>query len=374
MKIVGLYYIAAALLFFVFDEHQVAVAQPQPDRARRDRVYGILVTLASIAFVSGLLYLVRAVPGESRLLHFVLPGVLLVAFLTAAEWRDAPAEPWTRRVRRLSGLVGPFALGLAVPLAVFLYPYVASDSVGALLQGVFIEPTKRLHFAVGPPLPLRTLPMALPWLLVLVPLSSSATTTRARWEQLPKQVPVVAFTLILALVAAAAVRGGKPYVAVWMSVCYVAPCTVIAGLLLLSHQTGPLRPRKVVSEQVWLLLCMTAMCSLIQVPYAKWRYILYFAPLAILALLAVVATRPSGPGPRPAIVAGFFLAYAVAAVNPGHVTVLGDYLSPETWPRVLLAIPRGGLKVTAIGAARYERVVHSAALAQQSRRVHVRGA
>ncbi len=143
VKIVGLYYIAAALLFFAFDEHLTAVAQPRPDVAQHDRGYAVLVTLASVVFVLGLLYLVRAVPGESRLLHFVLPGALLVALLTAREWREPAREPWTRRVRRLSALVGPFAVGLALPIAVFLYPYVTSGSAELFVRGALIEPAKR---------------------------------------------------------------------------------------------------------------------------------------------------------------------------------------------------------------------------------------
>ncbi len=85
VKIVGLYYIAAALLFFAFDEHETATAQARTDFARRDRVYALLMTDASLLFILCLVYLVRAVPGPSSLVHFVLPGALLVALLSAAE-------------------------------------------------------------------------------------------------------------------------------------------------------------------------------------------------------------------------------------------------------------------------------------------------
>ncbi len=358
VKIVGLYYIAAALLFFVFDEHQVAVAQPQPDRARRDRVYGILVTLASIAFVSGLLYLVRAVPGESRLLHFVLPGVLLVAFLTAAEWRDAPAEPWTRRVRRLSGLVGPFALGLAVPLAVFLYPYIVSGSVSALAHGVLIQPAKRLHFAVLAPPSLRTLLAATPWLLVLVPPSTVDAGTADMPARRGDRLVLVGYALVLAILILAAARGGRPYIGVWLTVYYVVLCTVVAGCLLLARRAQHAQIPDLRREQLWLLLCMTAMCSLVQVPFVNPLYIPYFAPIAILTLLAIVIARPSGPGLRPAIVGAFFFVFGVVCVNPGRVTLWdGVLLPPEAWPRVRLAIPHTGLRSGALTADQYERTV-----------------
>ncbi len=358
VKIVGLYYIAAALLFFVFDEHLTAVAQPRPDVAHRDRGYAVLVTLASVVFVLGLLYLVRAVPGESRFLHFVLPGALLVALLTAREWRDAPAEPWTRRVRRLSALVGPFALGLAVPIAVFLYPYVVSGSVSALVHGVLIEPAKRLHFAVLAPPSLRTLLAATLWLLVLVPPSIADAGTADMPARRGDRLVLVGYVLILAILILAAAHGGRPYVGVWLTVYYVAPCTVFAGCLLLTRRAQHAQIPDVRREQLWLLLCMTAMCSLVQVPYAGPDYILYFAPIAILALSAIVGTRPAGAGPRPAIVGAFFFVFGVACVNPGRVTLWdGAFLPPEAWPRVRLAIPHTGLRSGAITADGYERVV-----------------
>ncbi len=358
VKIVGLYYIAAALLFFVFDEHQVAVAQPQPDRARRDRVYAVLVTLASVVFVLGLFYLVRAVPGESRLLHFVLPGALLVALLTIREWRDAPAEPWTRRVLRLSALVGPFALGVALPIAVFLYPYIVSGSVSALVHGVLIQPAKRLHFAVLTPPSLRTLLAATLWLLVLVPPSTADAVTADIPARRGDRLVLVGYAVVLAILILAAARGGRPYIGVWLTVYYVAPCTVFAGCLLLTRRAEHGQIPDLRRGQLWLLLCMTAMCSLVQIPYAGPDYILYFAPIAILALSAIVVARPAGAGPRPVIVGAFFFVFGVACVNPGRVTLWdGVLLPPEAWPRVRLAIPHTGLRSGALTADGYERMV-----------------
>jgi hypothetical protein len=91
-------------------------------------------------------------------------------------------------------------------------------------------------------------------------------------------------------------------------------------------------------------------------PYANWLYVLFFAPLAILALLAIVTTRPSGPGPRTALVAAFFLVYGVIALNPGQVTVIGTRLPDDEAPRTVLNIPRTGLRTSAAEAAEYERL------------------
>jgi hypothetical protein len=113
-------------------------------------------------------------------------------------------------------------------------------------------------------------------------------------------------------------------------------------------------PRR--QSQLWLLLCMTALCSLIQVPYAGTQYILYFAPIAILTLLALVSTRPAGVGARAAIVAGFFLFYGVASVDPGHAGASG-MLPARRWASVPLPVARTGLMSSPVLADTYTRVV-----------------
>ncbi len=168
---------------------------------------------------------------------------------------------------------------------------------------------------------------------------------------------LVAYVIVLAVIAADAFHDGRPYLGLWTTISYVAPCTVLGGCLLVIARASPSQMGVVRREQLWLLLCMTAMCSLVQVPYATWGYILYFAPIPILALLAIVMTRPAGPGMRCAVAAGFFLMYGLAVVNPNQAAMVNQYWTPEARAGVPLAIPRTGVKATVRGAARYERTV-----------------
>jgi hypothetical protein len=358
VKIVGLYYIAAALFFFAFDEHSSAVAGERVGGTGGRWGYPLLVTVLGVFFVAALVHLVRAVPRESKYLHFVVPGAAIAALLSATEWRDPVGLPLVARVRRLARLVGPFVLGVALPTALFLVPYVASGSVGALVHGVFVEPAKRFQYALVPPASLWTLPAALPWLVVLVPPPSGAAAPDGAAQRRGDRLVLAAYVVVLALLVATSVHGGRPYIGVWLTVCYVAPSAVLAGCVLLISRAGRERIPAVRREQLWLLVCMTAMCSLIQIPQAGWGYILYFAPIAILTLLALLAVRPSGSGTRPAVVAGFFLVFGIAAVNPAHIALWeGAYLPPEVWPSVPLAIPRTGLKSIPIVADGYQRIV-----------------
>jgi hypothetical protein len=353
VKIVGLYYIGAALLFLAFFEHQAAISAPPVNAERRDRTFALLVTFGSVLFVLGLLWSVRAVPGQSKLLQFVLPGALLAMTLSVSEWREPGHDPALVRLRRVAVLLAPFLLGAAIPVVIFVVPYATSGSIDALIRGVLIQPIKRLDFTAVPPAPLRTVGAALAWLLVFVP------PPRGMNGQHRESRGIIAvYIALLVSLAALAVHGGRPYVAVWLVVCYVVPSVVLAGCILLLMQR-PLQedagPRR---GQLWLLLCMTALCSLVQVPYAGPLYILYFAPIAILAVLATVATRSARLGPRAAIAAGFFLVYGLTAVAPGHVSVWdGRLRAADTWPTVPLRLPRTGLTSSPIFAERYERVV-----------------
>ncbi len=156
-----------------------------------------------------------------------MPGAVIAGVLAAGEWRDPLGDSLWIRIRRLSALVLPFAAGVVIPIAIFVIPYAASGAVGALFRGVFIAPMRRYGSAVLPPASLGTFGMALPWLLVLIPPQTrgrlsqchcgwSPRVSRARWRSR----------------SIAAARGGVAYVVVWLMICYVAPCTVLAGSIL----------------------------------------------------------------------------------------------------------------------------------------------
>ena len=353
VKIVGLFYIAGALLYFVFDERQRA-AMVQREPAPRRNGYAMLLTAGAAAFTIALIGLVRSIPRESRLLHFVLPGAVVAGVLAGDEWRDPLSDALWIRLRRVGALVIPFGIGIAIPIAIFVIPYAATGALGALARGVFIAPMRRYGFAVVPPATLGTFGMALPWLLVLLP-----RQTGGRLSQVPARVIAWGLAAALGLLLVAAARGGVPYVVVWLMICYLAPCTVLGGSLLAWRWGPPPDPKTAVQRaQLWLLLCMTATCSLVQVPVASWGYILYFAPIAILALLGIVTMRPAGPGVRPPLVAAFFAVFGVVAVNPNHIALWkGTVLPSDQWAAVSLPIPRTGLTVSAGDARTYAQVV-----------------
>jgi hypothetical protein len=351
VKIVGLYYIAGALLFFVWHEYREAHGRAPAAGASPNRWYACFVAAALALFVFMLVKLVAGLPSHSRLLHFVLPGTLLAAFLVEMEWRRPPGVSSIARFRYLAALVGFFLLGVALPIALFLVPYVAAHAVGDLVRGVFVAPTRRSLYAAELPIPLKTIWAAALWVVVFVPswrgVARRGALARSAWM-------VLAVAAAVALVVTT--HGGPVYAGLWLAIRYLAPATVLAGgFLLWRSNRAPLDPPRR-QEQIWLLVCMTALCSLVQVPYAGSYYILYFAPIAILALLAVVTSREGAAGPRPAIAAAFFLAFGVMRVNPGHISVVGRYAPQSAWPTVELPIARTGLWSSPIESLRYAQV------------------
>ena len=99
-------------------------------------------------------------------------------------------------------------------------------------------------------------------------------------------------------------------------------------------------------------------CSilLVEFPFAAPIYLLYTIPFAMLALTAVVRTAGRTPVALQLVVAGFLLVFGLVRVTPGAVESFGSRFVP-TDETVRLKLERGGLRVRAADAARYEALI-----------------
>jgi hypothetical protein len=105
-----------------------------------------------------------------------------------------------------------------------------------------------------------------------------------------------------------------------------------------------------------LLLSVTALCSLVQFPFAIPIYFCYVAPLVALTVVALLCyLRPVAPA-IPVSLLVFYIAFAVVRINPSSLYGMGvkyqNYL--RTAP---LALERGGLHVPDFQAAEYRELV-----------------
>jgi hypothetical protein len=333
IKIVGLFYVAAVLIFLVYRERTLVDSTPgRPSRpGRRWGAYPVAIGAGLTGFVVLLVWLVRGQLAVPEIVHFVLPGAALAAFVT---WECASAEQRGReRWGALVRLVTPFAVGVAIPVALFVVPYLRAGAAAELWGGVFITPVRRLDFAASG-LPeaatlLGALPVAL--LLGLVPL-----------PRVPARRVVLA-VLLVALIAFFILSRH----AVWYTIRPLVPLTVIAGVWSLVRHREVLSPLR--RQQVLLVLSVTALWSLVQFPFARPIYFFYVAPVAAIAVLAVLKARPSHPNDLPLLLPGAVLAlYLLFAVVNTH---------PSREPSVPLTLARGGLVVGARDAARYDSLV-----------------
>jgi hypothetical protein len=221
-----------------------------------------------------------------------------------------------------------FCTGIAIPVGIFLVPYIASGSIHALIQGALIAPGQRLAFAMAPPESLRTLWAVIPWVVALVP-----------WGR-PGRATVVVVGVVLAALLVAAAQGGAAYAAVWTSIRHVAPVLVIAGAIAVARGLRS-------SGEFWVVLCMTALTGLVQFPYAGSDYVSYFAAFPILCTFGLVG------GALPALVGAFFLGFAVFCTNPHKFRINGERIPDDQMPSQRL----DGLIVGATEARQYQSII-----------------
>lgn len=311
MKVVGLYYVAGVLLFLVFHVHEKSRATKVGTETGIG--YAAFVSVCLLAFVVAIAALVSKQLLPGTLLHFLVPPMFVAALLAQNEWKE-PAGASRERFIELMRLVGIFLGGVAIPVGLFLVPYVLSGSAGAFVYGVFVLPTKRFAFAASNAPQPSTLGAMIPLALLLY----------CAWRLKSRTPPwiVVALALVLALLCFVTAQNRMLYREVWYSVRSLIPVLVALGVAVLSRRRAADESSPLLRERVFLLLSVTAVCSLVQFPFSVPNYFLYVAPLAILTAIALASYfRPMAHG-IPAVLLGFYLVFAVTRNNAVPLSAL----------------------------------------------------
>jgi hypothetical protein len=329
IKITGLYFIGAALLVFVFLEQDASRVESRP----RLGVYAWLIVAASVLFAAAVAVLVRS-QGIDAVVAYVVPNAAVAGLLIWRELADGHAGG-SVRVRRYLGLALPFLLGVAVPVAAFVAPYVWSGAVGALVNGVFVVPTRRLTVWWAPPFPTITTLAAVP---VAAMLGLFSRSPRVRWLIGVAAVVVLVATGALLPYADAASRTPLAIMSrvVRDALHGLVPVLTVVGAVVLARGRG--------SAAVLVVVSVLATGGLVMFPYAQDVYFHFVMPLIVLAAVALAQ-----PGWGSAAVGVVFLGYAVAQHSLG---IMGPAAR-----MVRLDIPRGGPMVTPGTNAMYQRLV-----------------
>ncbi len=340
-KMPGLYFIAAGLLFLIHLE-QTSTDLMAAAPTRRGRLYPLFVTTGLISFVALLGAMVRSHPQPVEFLHFILPGAGVVGWLVAREWSGRGGTD-AARFRELFGLTWPFVGGASLPVAIFLMPYAASRSLASFYRGVFVLPVKRLDFTFHPPPPLAGTLTA----VALLALVALALRLGSRGRTIVAAVASCVFASLLALSG----KNAALYQLSFWAAATSIPVLVMAGLALLHLRVRP--PLRV--QQVFLVLTVAAVCSLLQYPSSAPVYFCFVAALGVIAAVAIASLLERPPGLLLAAMGAFFLAFAVVRVTPGFVYSMGrSYLPDEQTARLVPAVA-GGMWVYAEDAQEYNR-------------------
>ena len=352
VKSPGLYFIAAALLFFVFREQTVtrlaSIADVPLERPPRE-IYSAFIRLCIFAFVVALVVLIRRLADLPELYNFVLPGFALGLVLLQRESGPAPSSDG-ERVWNLLRMAIPFLIGAALPVAMFLIPYARAHALRSFYYGVFVVPFARVSMAMYPP-------PRLYMVLALVPIAgllAFACYSRRRESTAAGVAALAGFVAVLI----ASEHNNFVYRFAWYSAATAIPLLIVAGALLLLRGGDGWKLTELRRQQLFLILSATALCSLIQFPYSSATYFCYVAPLAALAALAILSTHDPAPRLLPKLAAGFYIVFMMLVVAPGFGL---DFMS--RWYQgggavVPLGIPRAGiLRVNSDEAYVYDRVI-----------------
>jgi hypothetical protein len=312
VKIVGLYYVAAVLLWFVFREQELNEENPGQS-SRSSYLYRSFAIVSLAAFLAVLGFMLRKRLSSADIVHFLVPSLAIVVALVVLELRRA-RKGNQQRFRVLFSMIVPFAAGYAVPNAVLLAPYIWSSSLPAFSSGVFAEGMKR---AAG----LSVLgPVGIPGMLYAVPLLALVGAA-IYWKRASRTLATV---VVGASLTGLLVYGHHHQMVlrdIWLSVSQITPIIVLAGAVVLVVQ-----PRfadglsKLRRQQLMLLLAIAALCSIVQFPFAAPIYFSYCSPLVILAVVALIAVRkaPANRGLL-AVVLAFYALFAVVEVAPSRI-------------------------------------------------------
>jgi hypothetical protein len=351
IKVIGAYYIAGVLLFLAFLEQSYEQSNEQSDHAsawpgKSAVPYRMFSASALLLFLATVIYVFRARLGSGELYHFVLPAAVLVVLILLCE-RNARGAATGKRFGSLLRLVIPFGCGVLSPVIAFLAPYARSGAVGQFFSGVTSSAVARsVGLGVLRPVSIKEAIFA----LALAALVAGAMYLR---EFQGKPVgAAVGLGLTVMLVKSATSSGIVS--GVWYSVATLTPLVVLLGAAVVLAAGKSSGQTKIQQHQVMVLICLAAMCGLVQYPFAAPIYLCYAVPLTLLAAVAIVATAKKQPGTYVlAAVAGFYLLFGVAMLVPDYIYELTHKVGRMDELHLKRA---GGLRIEY--AANFEDLIH----------------
>lgn len=304
------------------------------------------IVAAALVLVVLALGVVAGRGGSQQLLRFVFPTGLLAIALAGAV-AAPPFAPAAERWRVLAARVGPFALGVIVPVGLFLAVYAVVGGLPEMLEGVFVTPFRRVAFASVTPPPVVTLLLVVP-LAALLWLPSAAGRARL-------SVPALG-TLWFGAILLLAGSDPRFYRAGWFSAWGLLFIAAIEGARLVLARRHTPREDGTLRDAAIVIACLAVAIALVEYPFAAPIYTVYALPLTMLAVVGGVRSGGRVGVATQWLVLVFFLAFGITRILPGSVGSMGIafHRTPDV---ALLELPRGGLRIDPREAVQYEDLI-----------------
>ena len=315
----------------------------KPDGVSAGTRSGAALVAVILILVLGVLAMPITRAGMGEMVRFLLPLGALFAALIWREWMHGGTTV-LERGRALFETLGPFVLGVLLPLIVFLVFLLWTGALSQTIDGVLVKPFRRVDSAMMHPPPPTALIYSIGLGLLLAMSASRGVTTI---------VAIVAAAVFTAVVYSS---GGNPRIyGMGVLAAWGLPLVAAAGAawLLITRGKGSADRSIDAAVVITAIACATL---LVEFPFAAPIYLLYTIPLSMVAVAAVVGAAGRTPVSVQLVVAIFLLVFGLVRVTPGSVESFGSRFT-ETDETVRLKLPRSGLRVRASDAGRYEALI-----------------
>jgi len=351
MKITGLYFVAAGLLFLTFREQilsQAEAAEGTEEAGQTSpRAFSLFASGALLLFVILLVLLVGGRSGAVGVVKFIVPFGALAALFIGSEWSSDFSVGSGRRFGTLLRLGVPFLGGVLVPVGALVLVYLLQGAGSDLYRGLFVLPARRLAVAAASGPGPTTMWVAL----------SPVALVAAEAAVPPRIRRVVAGLVLVSAIGVAVVpRSGALLTLMWYLMNALSPLIVIAGVGSLASWKRDVDPLG--RQRALAVLAVAAAAMLVQFPYSGPIYLFYTLPALVPAGLLVVTRSRSRE--RPVFVAAmlFLLVFSVRWFNTGEFFAAGDFPFDPTTQTATFGLERGGgLRVSPEEKERYESLV-----------------
>ena len=356
-KSVGLSYVAGALLFFAFHEQTVSAraaetALVEDSAARRAglrfSLYSVFLFACVAIFLFVLIHVISQLDSSGDVIFFIVPGAALCSVLVWNEIDIRRARTSLLRFVELLRMALPFFAGAIVPFIIFLVPFARAHATGLLLRDLFSQASSRI--AMAHDLPDGTITIIPTIFLAALLIVSARVRERIRWVFTACVAGLFACGMLLGIV------NYNGYIGVWTAAYWIVPVLTVTAAYLLMH-SARLRANPAARERIFLLLAIAALCSLVEFPFSSPIYFCYVAPLAILALAAVLEPFPRVSQAMLEVLFAGFLLFAVFEVTPGFIYVMGYRYAPDAQHFALDGERAGGLRTDAETASVYNELI-----------------